>query len=92
MTNDNQLEVWRAEFCESQRTRMDTSFFDGRFLDGRVEILFLGFCIAKRSMQPIELPKPYIDYDEDDNACKYWTKKQINDAITAAGYSYRVKE
>ena len=51
-----------------------------------------GWMTAKRSMQPIELPKPYIDYDEDDNACKYWTKKQINDAITAAGYSYKAKE
>ena len=90
MTNDKQVEVWRAEFCESQRTRMDTSFFDGRFLNGRVEILFLGFCIAKRSMQPIELPKEDFLFGPVGQVDAIYFCNQIKEAITAAGY--RVKE
>ena len=94
MIEDKQVEVWRKEF-ESGKSESATQR-DYRepdlYWNDPVQHQWEGFCIAKRSMQPIELPKPYIDYDEDDNACKYWTKKQINDAITAAGYSYRVKE
>ena len=85
MTNDKQVEVWRKEFCESQRTRMDISFFDGRFLDGRVEILFLGFCIAKRSMQPIELPDS-DDYFDKFETNIYGYESAVHEAITAAGY------
>ena len=87
MIEDKQVEAWMKEFWDIVEKSPD-SIKNSEYNQIRLE----GFLMAKRSMQPIELPKPYIDYDEDDNACKYWTKKQINDAITAAGYSYKVKE
>jgi hypothetical protein len=50
------MAIWREEFISINRTKRDTSFFDGRFLDDRTEILFHGFLIAKRNMPVIEIP------------------------------------
>ena len=91
MTNDKQLEIWRAEFCEHYRTKRCTSFHDGRFLDDRTEILYHGWLAAKRSMQPIELPDS-DDYFDKFETNIYGYESAVEDAITAAGYSYRVNE
>jgi len=53
---DKQLEKWRQNFIELSRTKMDTSFHNGAFLDKRVESLFMGFCYAKRNQTPIKIP------------------------------------
>jgi len=50
------IEKWRQDFIELSRTKMDTSFHNGEFLDKRVESLFAGFCYAKRNQTPIKIP------------------------------------
>ena len=80
---EDPIAVWRAEFCELQKTKMDVSFFDGRFLDDRVEILFLGFCIAKRSNTVVTINS--FDYHH----CAY--VRNLCEQLTKAGIAYRVE-
>ena len=81
-TNDKQVEAWKAEF-ESLKNQMGESI---AYRERDYEfVLLVGFMAAKRSMPPIDLPSGHgmtISYREGIS--------DAIDAITAAGYSYKV--
>jgi len=78
MTNDKQVEAWRKEFLSLDLQHGD-EIIDGYLWDG--------FVAAKRSMPPIELP-----YPEPSSQRFCYPDSWVHTAITAAGYSYRLKE
>ena len=88
MTNDKQVEVWRKQFQSLFDDKIFARGVSGGYINDHRNSMWHGFCLAKRSMQPIELPEWFCDgigepaYEVDD----------MHEAITAAGYSYRVKE
>lgn len=86
MTNDKQVEVWRTEFCEINKSKRDTTYSGGFFLEITTHWLWLGFKQCKESMQPIDLPECFW------KDCEAELAEEIIEAITAAGYSYMVKE
>lgn len=85
MTNDKQEEVWRKEFLSCAHTA------DCLAMTAE-DILWQGFLMAKQSMRPIELP---ADEKPELTARDAGYNLGLSDsklAITAAGYSYEVKE
>lgn len=93
MTDAEQIEAWRSEFIEYYRTKRCTAFHDGRFLDDRTEILYHGWLAAKRSQPVIELPETDCHCYDDDNGVNVWSymPDTVFNAITVAGYKYKVK-
>lgn len=88
MTNDQQqIEAWISDFWELVESSPD-SIKNSEYNQIRLE----GFLIAKRSMQPIELPTPEDMYDPGGTWLgRFWADGYVHNSITAAGYSYRVK-
>ena len=93
MTNDKQVEVWRNQFlCWFNVSHGFKGFhhMEGdSFRSREVEIAWRSWVEAKRSMPPIELPRsnwnPVL-------MGHFYSHGEVVKAITAAGYSYRVKE
>lgn len=100
MTNDKQIEVWQSEFESIYADHgMTFAIFNKKpgglgYLDFHTDCLWTGFLIAKRSMQPIELPSYDTHCFDEVDLKDLWShsRESIINAITAAGYSYRVKE
>lgn len=99
MTNDKQIEAWQAEFESLYVDHgMTAAIFHKKpsglgYLDFHTDCLWTGFLIAKRSMPVIELQKPIVlTLLALGDTVPLLTKDDVIDAITAAGYSYRVKE
>ena len=92
MTNDKQVEVWRKQFQSLFDDKIFARGVSGGYINDHRNSMWQGFCLAKRSMQPIELP-PYEKPELTARDAGY--NLGISDsklAINAAGYSYRVKE
>ena len=90
MSNDKQAEAWRDEFAKAIGHNY-TVRSDGRYVDVQIDNVWQGFLMAKRSMQPIELPDS-DDYFDKFETNIYGYESAVHEAITAAGYSYRVRE
>ena len=106
MTNDKQAEAWRdqfekiyavkdigAYFSEKDRMYCFYSISDSHNQTKMLRLLAIngsydGWMTAKRSMKPIELPEKCesLVFQSTFNA------DDVERAITAAGYSYRVEE
>ena len=86
MSEDKQVEAWRAEF--ESLNGAQAKFPNGEYCYPVDQYRWQGFLMAKRSMKPIELPKKCesLVFQSTFNA------DDIELAITAAGYSYRVNE
>lgn len=87
MTEKEQIEVWRKQFESQFDDKLFHRGIDGEYINNHRQSLWIGFCMAKRTMPVIELPKlterhsaNYIDGVQD---CKA--------AITDAGYKYKIK-
>lgn len=98
MTNDTQVEVWRNEFEKWFLGDSPTSSLhkhnDGTYAYATAQNAWGVWCAAKRSMQPIELPDIedcWVDNHEN-YYCAIKYENKIKAMLTAAGYSYRVKE
>jgi hypothetical protein len=91
------IEQWMNEFIAILIDKDCTNFSfskkdNGRgFRDANLDTMWTGFLMAKRSMPVVELPGPYIDYDEDDATIKYWTARQLYPALKQSGIQYKVK-
>ncbi len=91
MNNDQrQVEAWRIEFEKKMAETYSHRSLEkenGHYTDREVFYWFLGFCLAKRHQPVIELPEenPMIFQ------VTGYEKYDLHDAITAAGYSYKVK-
>ncbi len=90
MTNDKQVEGWKKEFeslCEFNLNPAEPEYGDkGVYAQPWGNDMLKGFLMAKRSLPPIELP-----YPDHGDGFRYWAESEVDDAITAAGYSYKVK-
>lgn len=87
MTNDKQIEVWRAEFWGLVEKSPD-SIRNSEYNMIRLE----GYLMSKRSLPPIELPHENFLAGSHGQVDAIYFCNQIKEAITSAGYSYRVKE
>lgn len=93
MSDDKQVEAWKKEFeslCEFNLTPAEPEYGDkGVYAQPWGNDTLKGFLMAKRSMKPIELPRtnwnPVL-------MGHFYSHGEVVKAITAAGYSYRVKE
>jgi thiamine pyrophosphokinase len=91
MTEQEQIEKWREEFISINRTKRDTSFFNGRFLDDRTEILFHGFLMAKRNMPVVELPSPFYIAIKSGGEYLFFGKEDTLFQLTSKGIKYTIK-
>lgn len=80
MSNDKQVEAWIYEFWDIVEKSPD-SIKNSEYNQIRLE----GFLMAKRSMQPIELPDS-DDYFDKFETNIYGYESAVHEAITAAGY------
>lgn len=98
MTNDKRIEAWQAEFESLYIDHgMTAAIFHKKtsglgYLDFHTDCLWTGFLMSRRSMQPIELPKEDFLVVQGGQVDAIYFCNQIKEAITASGYSYRVKE
>lgn len=93
MTNDKQVEVWKKEFedwADAKCYYLDLQA-DGNYYKASTRLAWEIWQESKRSMQPIELPDS-DDYFDKFETNIYGYESAVHEAITAAGYSYRVKE
>ena len=88
MTNDKQVEVWRKQFQSLFDDKIFARGVSGGYINDHRNSMWQGFCLAKRSMQPIELPKKCESLVFQSTFNAY----DVALAITEAGYSYRAKE
>ncbi len=88
------VDVWQSEFesiGELESFNFSKDDF-GRYTSSRTDGRWQGFLVAKRSMPTIELPTPEDMYDLGGTWLgRFWADGFVHNAITAAGYSYRVK-
>lgn len=94
MTDAEQIEVWRKQF-ESEFDDVSQKYDSGIYRNSHRESMWQGFLMAKRSQPVIELPKPTaIDFGtlNSINSIDCLSIYSIGEAITAAGYKYKVKE
>ena len=93
---DQQVEIWRKEFESSlsaQAIQRDAKNPD-RYWNDPVQYHWKGFLMAKRNQPVIELPDPFKinNGDDNDETQMHFCADEVEQAITAAGYQYKVKE
>lgn len=92
MTNDKQVEVWRKQFQSLFDDKIFARGVSGGYINDHRNSMWHGFCLAKRSMQPIELPELQSCegiYFAEDN---YYHATEIHAALNKAGIAYRVEK
>lgn len=93
MNNDKELvEVWRKEFIGLSKLYCDTEICsNGLFLSRHAELMFDGFCLARRSQPSVVLPRQincrgiYFDLEGYD-------AEEMRAALTAEGIKYTVSK
>ena len=86
MTNDEKTEIWRAEFehiCGAMEVLSRS--INGNYINSETHHLWHGFLMAKRNQKIIDLPPP-----KKSDGFSYWHDFDIDCAIDAAGYEFRV--
>jgi hypothetical protein len=97
MTEQEQIEKWREEFCEfmkKDKPLLPLGMLKdlSAFADRDVWYLFEGFLMAKRNMPVIELPKGHIMDDPDGmGRGRYLMIETVERALNRAGAQYTIK-
>lgn len=99
MTDAEQIEAWRSEhksilLATNRWCLANFQEIDGSYYDWHLQASWEGFLMAKRSQPVIELPKPTaIDFGtlNSINSIDCLSIYSIGEAITSAGYRYKVK-
>lgn len=87
-----QIAKSREEFHEHCiKNGFSIEMHDGGYLNLNT-FRFWHIWLARKESLVIELPQDYVDYDQDDNPCRFFTKKQIIHMLQSAGINYREKE
>jgi hypothetical protein len=93
MTDAEQIESWRSDFeIWCKLNGHNTELHQGKYLNFNTYKAWIVWVAAKRSQPVIELPKPEAKYGDDYSyEGEYYYEDIVFDAITAAGYKYKVK-
>ena len=100
MTGAEQIEAWRSDFEQWFDTHTNNNhgiaYYVGsgdKYCFTDIELAWQSFLHGKRSQQVIELPQPEDMYDKGDMWLgRFFADGYVHNAITAAGYKYKVKE
>ena len=101
MTDAEQIGAWRSDFEQWFDTHTNNdhgiAYYVGsgdKYCFTDIELAWQSFLAAKRSQPVIELPEAEWFYHADSSMCDTcsYSVDEVNAAITAAGYKYKVKD